>query len=122
MLSIFIHLILSTPLSFATVQGQLQRFQVGQATQAPYASVGLINDFCSGTLIAANKVLTAGHCTYDVETKGGNAPDGRKVKATLHWVNAQESVPLTVRLYDHLFATEDPDDTTDKSTAQTQQG
>lgn len=59
--------------------------------------------------------VTEIHCTYDVETKGGNAPDGRKVKATLHWVDAQESVPLTVRLYDHLFATEDPDDTTDKS-------
>ena len=59
--------------------------------------------------------ITEIHCTYDVDTKGGNAPDGRKVKATLHWVSAAESVPLTVRLYDHLFVTEDPDDTEDES-------
>lgn len=50
------------------------------------------------------------HCTYDPETKGGNAPDGRKVKATLHWVSADTSIEAEVRLYDHLFLTEDPDD------------
>jgi glutaminyl-tRNA synthetase len=42
-------------------------------------------------------------CTYDPATRGGNAPDGRKVKATLHWVSAGQSVPAEVRLYDHLF-------------------
>jgi glutaminyl-tRNA synthetase len=47
-------------------------------------------------------------CTYDPETKGGNAPDGRKVKATMHWVSAAESVPAEVRIYDHLFARPDP--------------
>ena len=47
-------------------------------------------------------------CTYDPETKGGNAPDGRKVKATLHWVSAAHGVPAEVRLYDHLFQREDP--------------
>ena len=46
--------------------------------------------------------------TYDPETKGGSAPDGRKVKATLHWVAAEHSLPAEVRLYDHLFLTEDP--------------
>lgn len=46
--------------------------------------------------------------TYDPETKGGAAPDGRKVKATLHWVAAEHSLPAEVRLYDHLFITEDP--------------
>ena len=47
-------------------------------------------------------------CTYDPETKGGNAPDGRKVKATLHWVSAAHGVPAEVRLYEHLFLREDP--------------
>lgn len=57
--------------------------------------------------------VTEIHCTYDPETKGGNAPDGRKVKATLHWVNATDSVDAEVRLYDHLFVKEDPDDVDD---------
>ncbi|MDJ0611398.1 MAG: glutamine--tRNA ligase/YqeY domain fusion protein [Kiloniellales bacterium] len=47
-------------------------------------------------------------CTYDPETRGGNAPDGRKVKATLHWVAADKAIPAEVRLYDHLFAVADP--------------
>ncbi len=50
------------------------------------------------------------HCTYDPETKGGDAPDGRKVKATLHWVSAEHAVEAKVRLYDHLFTKEDPMD------------
>jgi glutaminyl-tRNA synthetase len=48
-------------------------------------------------------------CTYDPATRGGNAPDGRKVKATLHWVSAAGSVAAEVRLYNHLFARPDPD-------------
>jgi glutaminyl-tRNA synthetase len=48
------------------------------------------------------------HCTYDPETKGGYAPDGRKVKATLHWVSAPHSLPAEVRLYDRLFTTPEP--------------
>jgi glutaminyl-tRNA synthetase len=47
-------------------------------------------------------------CTYDPETRGGNAPDGRKVKGTLHWVSAAHAVPAEVRLYDHLFTAEQP--------------
>jgi len=47
-------------------------------------------------------------CTYDPETRGGNAPDGRKVKATLHWVSAEHSVKAEVRLYSHLFKKENP--------------
>ena len=47
-------------------------------------------------------------CTYDPETRGGNAPDGRKVKATLHWVSAADAVTAEVRLYNHLFTREDP--------------
>jgi glutaminyl-tRNA synthetase len=50
------------------------------------------------------------HCTYDPETRGGGSPDGRKVKATLHWVSAAHAVEAEVRLYDHLFLKEDPDD------------
>ncbi len=46
-------------------------------------------------------------CTYDPATRGGNAPDGRKVKATLHWVSAAHGVPAEVRLYDHLFRSTD---------------
>jgi glutaminyl-tRNA synthetase len=48
-------------------------------------------------------------CTYDPATKGGNAPDGRKVKATMHWLSAQHSVPAQVRLYNPLFAKPEPD-------------
>ncbi|MBW1992532.1 MAG: glutamine--tRNA ligase/YqeY domain fusion protein [Deltaproteobacteria bacterium] len=47
-------------------------------------------------------------CTYDPATKGGQAPDGRKVKATLHWVSAAHAVPAEVRLYDRLFAAPEP--------------
>lgn len=49
-------------------------------------------------------------CTYDPSTRGGDAPDGRKVKATLHWVSAPHAVEAEVRLYDHLFVKADPDD------------
>ena len=47
-------------------------------------------------------------CTYDPETKGGYAPDGRQVKATLHWVSAAQAVPAEVRLYDRLFTQPEP--------------
>ncbi|HRO00016.1 glutamine--tRNA ligase/YqeY domain fusion protein [Nitrobacter sp.] len=57
---------------------------------------------------AAGDVLEL-RCTYDPATRGGNAPDGRKVKATMHWVNAADAVPAEVRLYGHLFETEQPD-------------
>lgn len=49
------------------------------------------------------------HCTYDPETRGGDAPDGRKVKATLHWVSVKHSIPVEVRLYEHLFTKPDPE-------------
>jgi glutaminyl-tRNA synthetase len=56
---------------------------------------------------AAGEVVEL-RCTYDPATRGGDAPDGRKVQATLHWVSAQASVPAEVRLYNHLFARPDP--------------
>jgi glutaminyl-tRNA synthetase len=49
------------------------------------------------------------HCTYDPSTRGGDAPDGRRVKATLHWVSAAHAIPAEVRLYDRLFAAPDPE-------------
>ena len=52
--------------------------------------------------------VTELRCSYDPETRGGNAPDGRKVKATLHWVSAAHALDAEVRLYDHLFAAEEP--------------
>ena len=48
-------------------------------------------------------------CTYDPATRGGDSPDGRRVKATLHWVSAAHAVPVEVRLYDRLFSMEDPE-------------
>ena len=54
--------------------------------------------------------VTAVRCTYDPETKGGNAPDNRKVKGTIHWVSAESAVPLEARLYDRLFPNERPMD------------
>lgn len=48
-------------------------------------------------------------CTYDPKTRGGNAPDGRKVKGTIHWVNANDCIDATVRLYDRLFKDENPE-------------
>jgi len=57
---------------------------------------------------AAGEVVEL-RCVYDPATKGGNAPDGRKVKATLHWVSAPDSLPAEVRLYNPLFSRPDPD-------------
>jgi glutaminyl-tRNA synthetase len=55
-------------------------------------------------------------CTYDPATRGGDSPDGRKVKATLHWVSAAHAIPVEVRLYDRLFSVEDPDSGGDGTT------
>ena len=53
--------------------------------------------------------VTCIHCTYDPATRGGDAPDGRKVKGTIHWVSARHAVDAEVRLFDRLFAVEAPD-------------
>lgn len=55
-------------------------------------------------------VVTCVHCTYDPASRGGNSPDGRKVKGTLHWVSADHSIPFEARLYDRLFHAENPSD------------
>ena len=54
--------------------------------------------------------ITAVHCTYDPESRGGETPDGRKVKGTLHWVNGNSAIKVQVRLYDRLFNVENPSD------------
>ena len=57
-----------------------------------------------------NGNITVVHCTYDPESRGGEAPDGRKVKGTLHWVSADNCISAEVRLYDRLFNVENPSD------------
>ncbi len=53
--------------------------------------------------------VSAVHCTYDPATRGGDSPDGRRVKSTIHWVSAEHAIPAEVRLYDRLFTVENPD-------------
>jgi len=55
-------------------------------------------------------------CSYDPATRGGDAPDGRRVKATLHWVSANHAVPAEVRLYDRLFTVPDPENVAEGKT------
>jgi glutaminyl-tRNA synthetase len=57
--------------------------------------------------------IIALHCTYDPATKGGSAPDGRKVKATMHWVSAKHAIDGEIRLYDNLFTKENPENSKD---------
>ena len=54
--------------------------------------------------------VTCIHCTYDPESRGGNSPDGRKVKGTLHWISAEDCADAEIRLYDRLFNVENPSD------------
>jgi len=63
---------------------------------------------CTGVVKNDRGEVVEVRCTYDPETRGGNAPDGRKVKATIHWVSAAHAVDAEVRLYDRLFAAEEP--------------
>ncbi len=63
---------------------------------------------CREVVKDASGELVALLCTYDPETRGGDAPDGRKVRGTIHWVDARHAVPGEVRLYDHLFAAPEP--------------
>jgi glutaminyl-tRNA synthetase len=65
--------------------------------------VDVVRDEGSGEIVALR-------CTYDPETRGGSAPDGRKVRGTIHWVSAEHALPATVRLYEHLFVKTDPNE------------
>jgi glutaminyl-tRNA synthetase len=64
---------------------------------------------CTNVVKDANGEITEIHCTYDPASRGGNSPDGRKVKSTIHWVSATENVEAEVRMYDRLFLDEEPD-------------
>ena len=66
---------------------------------------------CTHVVKDADGNIVEVHCTYDPATRGGDAPDGRKVKSTLHWVCAARSLPAEVRLYDNLFTKENPEET-----------
>ena len=83
------------------------RLAPGREVRLRYAyfikCVDVIKDDATGEIVEL-------HCTYDPATRGGDAPDGRKVKGTLHWVAAKESLPAEVRLYNRLFVKADPDD------------
>ncbi|MCK4985688.1 MAG: glutamine--tRNA ligase, partial [Desulfobacterales bacterium] len=84
------------------------RLAPGREVRLRYAyfitCVDVVKDPDSGEIIELR-------CTYDPETRGGDAPDGRKVKGTLHWVSAKHAIPAEVRLYNHLFVKENPNDT-----------
>ncbi len=68
---------------------------------------------CTEVIKDENGEITELHCTYDPETRGGDAPDGRRVKATMHWVSAEGALDAEIRLYDHLFTKENPEDVED---------
>jgi glutaminyl-tRNA synthetase len=79
---------------------------------APGREVRLRNAYfikCEGVVKDADDNVVELRCSYDPATRGGNAPDGRKVKATLHWVSAAHAVPAEVRNYDRLFNNPDPE-------------
>ncbi len=83
---------------------------------APGREVRLRNAYfvkCEEVIKDAKGDFTELRCTYDPTTRGGDAPDGRKVKATLHWVSVPTAIPIEARLYDHLFVKSDPDDVQD---------
>lgn len=81
------------------------RLALGQEVRLRYAyfikATRVVKDEKTGQILEV-------HCTYDPATRGGDSPDGRKVKGTLHWVSAAHAIPAEVRLYDRLFTVEDP--------------
>lgn len=84
------------------------RLSIGREVRLRYAyyikCVDVIKDAHTGDIVEL-------HCTYDPETRGGWSPDGRQVKSTLHWVSVAHSIEAEVRLYEHLFIKEKPDET-----------
>ncbi len=68
---------------------------------------------CADVIKDENGNIIEVHCTYDPATRGGDAPDGRKVKSTLHWVSAERALDTEVRLYDYLFTKENPEEAED---------
>lgn len=89
------------------------RLAPGREVRLRYAyiikCVGVVKDEHSGEVVEL-------HCTYDPETRSGGSAEGRRVKATLHWVSAAQALPAEVRLYDHLFTVPDPGEVEDFTT------
>jgi len=87
---------------------QFYRLSPGREVRLRYGyfikCTGVVKDERTGEVLEI-------HCTYDPATRGGNAPDGRKVKSTIHWVSAAHAIDAEVRLYDNLFTREDPNET-----------
>jgi glutaminyl-tRNA synthetase len=83
------------------------RLSPGKEVRLRYAyfitCTGVVKDPATGEIVEV-------HCTYDPATRGGDAPDGRSPKATLHWVSAGHAIPAEVRLYDTLFTKRDPNE------------
>jgi glutaminyl-tRNA synthetase len=83
------------------------RLSPGREVRLRYAyiikCIGVVKDPQTGE-------ITELRCTYDPETKSGSSQSNRKVKATIHWVSAAHALPAEVRLYDHLFTKEDPEE------------
>ena len=83
------------------------RLAPGQEVRLRYGYLvrctSVVKDPASGEVVEV-------HCTYDPATRGGNTPDGRKVKGTIHWVSAPHAIAIEARLYDHLFTKPNPDD------------
>ena len=86
------------------------RFTEGREVRLRYAYLVT----CQEAIKDENGEVVELRCTYDPETKGGSAPDGRKVKGTIHWVSAKHGIPAEVRLYDRLFSVENPDSDKEK--------
>jgi glutaminyl-tRNA synthetase len=86
---------------------QFYRLAPGREVRLRYAyfitCIGVVRDERTGEVVEL-------HCTYDPATRGGDAPDGRKVRATLHWVSAAHALSAEVRLYDHLFTKVNPNE------------
>jgi glutaminyl-tRNA synthetase len=88
------------------------RLSPGKEVRLRYAYIIKCNEVVKDTKTGE---VTELHCTYDRETKSGSSQSSRKVKATIHWVSAAHALPAEVRLYDHLFTREDPDDVPEAS-------
>ena len=83
------------------------RLSVGREVRLRYAYFVTCTEVVKDT---SGEVMEL-HCTYDPATRGGDSPDGRKVKGTIHWVSAEHAVDATVNLYDNLFTKENPEQT-----------
>jgi len=81
-------------------------FRLAPGTEVRLRGAYLVT--CTNVVKDGSGNITELHCTHDPESKGGNAPDGRKVKGTIHWVSAQHGIKAEVRLYDRLFTSENP--------------